>query len=215
MTLPVLTGHYRKTVVETRLKKFYTTMNQVILMSERDNGPKEYWDEQPVSYDVDDDGNIDKTQESKMIGWFNKYIKPYILTLDTNVNINAVSGKVNIFFPDGSLAIIGNSSWIFYPEAKDYKLGSRHNGAIDIDPADSGIRYFTFFFRPSLSTPSNKYHYKKGVEPYKYGWDGNISSLINQSNVGCQQNAINERAYCTTLIQLNGWRIPDNYPFKF
>ena len=217
MTLPVLTGHYRKSVVESRLKKFYSTMNQVILMSERDNGPKEYWDAQPKAYDIGEDGTVDKTQESKMISWFNRYIKPYIVTLDTNVDINTSQGKVNIFFPDGSLVIIGESSWIFYPEAKYYKITESldTDGYVDVDPADSGIRYFTFLFNPSKTVAANKFHYKKGVEPYKYKWDGNKSSLLNDSELGCKETVSDERAYCTALIQLNGWNIPDNYPFKF
>lgn len=36
MTLPALTAKYRKRVIETRLKKFYTVMTQAIILSEEE-----------------------------------------------------------------------------------------------------------------------------------------------------------------------------------
>ena len=38
MTLPALIQKYQKQETSARLKKFYTTMNQAIMMSEIDNG---------------------------------------------------------------------------------------------------------------------------------------------------------------------------------
>ncbi len=44
LTIPHLTSHYRKTVTETRLARFYSVINTAITMSEVEHGPKEYWD---------------------------------------------------------------------------------------------------------------------------------------------------------------------------
>ena len=44
MTLPDLIQKYQKQETSARLKKFYTTMNQAIMMSEIDNGDMRYWD---------------------------------------------------------------------------------------------------------------------------------------------------------------------------
>jgi len=35
--------------------------------------------------------------------------------------------------------------------------------------------------------------------------------LMNHSSFGCA----NGGAYCTKLIQMNNWKIPDDYPHKF
>ena len=40
--------------------------------------------------------------------------------------------------------------------------------------------------------------------------------LRNDSALGCKKDAVsNERAYCTALIQMNGWKIPKDYPLRF
>ena len=46
-------------------------------------------------------------------------------------------------------------------------------------------------------------------------WDGTREDLLNDPIVGCNENAEVERAFCTKLIQMNNWKIPDDYPFKF
>ena len=58
MTLPIVIGNYKKQVVSSRLKKFYSIMNQAILMSENDNESIEYWDFYEGKYN-NDDGNYD------------------------------------------------------------------------------------------------------------------------------------------------------------
>lgn len=215
LTMPALMSGYRKQVAETRLKKFYSSMNQLILLSEADNGPREFWEEQPrETYDVDEDGNQDRTQESKMVPWFNKYIKPYIKTLDAKVDPNLYTGRILVKFPDGSAALIGAQSWYFWPEAKNYGTALNANNRGTIDQSQVGTKVFTFFFAPYNKT--NPYYYKKGVEPYKgYSWDGSREMLLNNDAVGCKEHVTNERAYCTALIQMNGWKIPKDYPLKF
>ena len=43
MTMPALVQNHRNKVVETRLEKFYSTMNQAVLLSEAANGDKKEW----------------------------------------------------------------------------------------------------------------------------------------------------------------------------
>ena len=43
MTLPSLIQKNNNKVVEARLKKFYSSINQAILMAENDYGDKKYW----------------------------------------------------------------------------------------------------------------------------------------------------------------------------
>ncbi len=43
ITLPALIHHQKKIIIESRLKKFYTVINQAILQAETEFGDKENW----------------------------------------------------------------------------------------------------------------------------------------------------------------------------
>ena len=73
MTLPAITSKYRKQEVSARLKKFYTIMNQAIIMSENDNGDMRFWDFDTTGYSVD--GVKDHAKVSDLCeNFFNRYI---------------------------------------------------------------------------------------------------------------------------------------------
>lgn len=213
LTMPMLLSNYRKQVVETRLAKFYSAMNQAIQQSEVDNGPKEYWPAQGNGFLTDEEGNIDKTQSANM-AWYKKYLAPYLKV--TDVRVNDVEGNVMVYFPDGSLVLIEGNAWHFWPEAKNFQQYSINEttGESKNNYKPSGIKYFTFMFWPSWK--ENKYSYKHGMEAYATsGWDGRRESLFADNSIGCKETVSNERAYCARLIQMNGWKIPKDYPLKF
>lgn len=212
LTMPALIANHKKTVVETRLAKFYSTINQAIIRSEADNGSKEFWDTLETGYENDDDGNED-ISASKVSPWFERYLKPYLQLTEYKVDGNS-EGKVLAYFADGSMTMISGSSFIFYPNAKDYER-LENEGTVSRNKNMSGTKYFTFFFKPYDNSSINKYHFNKGVEPYKYEWDGTREMLLNNGTIGCKENVSNERAYCTALIQMNGWKIPKDYPLRF
>lgn len=203
LTLPALISHHNKRVVETRLQKFYSTMQQAVRRAEVDFGPKSEWDVLGTGFEKDDDGN--DTDISIAQSWFDKYIEPYVILLDKR--IDPKTGKVLAYFPDGSMVAISSVSIIFVPKAKDFDSryitdddgNSRNNAEI------SGKKYFTF-----------RYYSDKGVEPYyKNNWDVSEEELRNNDSIGCKKDVSNERAYCTALIQRNGWKIPKDYPVGF
>ena len=68
---------------------------------------------------------------------------------------------------------------------------------------------------PSLDVALNKFHYKKGFEPYKFNLPNLTKDAMTASgnSYSCTQNAT-MKVWCTALIQLNGWKIPNDYPFK-
>ena len=213
LTIPTLMANHRKTVVETRLAKFYSSINQAIQMAEADYGDKSQWDEFLNGYETDEDGN--NTTTSKSLPWFEKYLKPYLQYTKYEVDTRGSEGKISVYFPDGSLVLISSSSFIFYPNAKDYNLIEKEGSNYLIrNNNDSGIKWFTFFFNPTYTSSSNKTA-NNGVEPYKIGWDGTREMLLNNPSIGCRENTTRERAYCAALIQMNGWKIPKDYPLRF
>ncbi|MBP3924850.1 type II secretion system protein [bacterium] len=193
MTLPAVIQNHRKHIVETRLKKFYTTINQAIMLSEVDHGDKRDWD----IMDVDT--------------LYNEYIKKYIKNIKSVDYMWEDRNLEYVYFTDGSAVSldmynIDNTigiQFIFYPEAK--YIGAKNN--------TPGKTYFLFAFWPNAKTSGFTFHYNKGVEPYKAWWNGDPATL-SSSIFGCNNSGGN-KFYCTALIQYNGWKIPKDYPFRF
>ena len=208
LTIPNLVQSYKKRVVETRLARFHSMMNQAIKLSEVDNGPKEYW----ITMKDGFNDIYDAPDALDPKDWYDKYLKGYIKVLKVETNgENAHDKKVDLYFPDGSMATISGSSWVLYPNANDYKLTTFTNEAgeeeSDRNREDSGTKNFTFNFYPDT-----------GIMPYcrtrtAYYTDEDIK---NNTSVGCtKEMPSNERALCALWIMKNGWKIPDDYPLKF
>ena len=202
-TIPTLISNHRKQVAENKLKKFYSTINQAVILSENINGDKKYWDTIPRGYEQDENGEPD-INKSKPRAWYDKYLGPYLKTVKVE-DSGLSDGQVLAYFEDGSLAMISRSSITFFLEAKEFKPISKS----DIDRKYAGIRHFGFQFFPNESVYPQ--HYNKGVEPYipKY-WDNTTESLLSDCNKDSHY-----KTTCTKLIQINGWKIPKDYPLKF
>jgi len=186
LTLPTLIQSHRKQVVENKLQKFYSIINQAVKMSEIDNGDKNTW--------IID--NIDT--------YYNTYLKNYL----NAIKVEDLNGQKIIYLEDGTAfkIDIGGSSYgghyYFCPKANDCK---------NITNNILGQKVFVFGFWPNGTYPLHK---NKGVEPYMAHLSVNFpqDALYNTGDLGCNTG---RGFYCTKLIQQNGWRIPKNYPFKF
>ena len=77
----------------------------------------------------------------------------------------------------------------------------------------TGVCSFYFIFAPTLK--DWPYHKDKGLEPWKWAWDGNPQSLYDDKSPNGQGCKTNENgAFCTALIQYNDWQFPKDYPRK-
>lgn len=223
MTLPVLIQNNKNKEVESRLKKVYSVMNQAILMSELDNGPKEYW-QFSCSTDENDNVNADECKQG-----VEKYFLPYVKSTKSESFVNSLGYNTAIYFSDGSVLVgkinktgSGASNaldFYFYPNGKNFNKDTFGSTAEDgtLSREDCGITFFAFRFAPSLDVAANKFHYKKGFEPYKW----NVTELTKEAlttgggslGYSCSPNST-VKVWCTALIQLNDWKIPNDYPFK-
>ncbi len=134
------------------------------------------------------------TSSTSAMNWFNTYLKDYLRTLKVEKDSNNFT--VHVFFADGSAMAFNAWSFAFYPKASDFEK--------IIQVKDCGKKYFLFYWKSD-----------DGLQPYTWSWDGNRASLFTNNEFGCKENPTSDRAYCTKLIQLNGWKIPDDYPIKF
>ena len=207
LTLPALVQNYRNQVVETRLKKVYSVMNQAIVQSEVDNGAKELWD-----FDDPD--------------FFNKYINPYIKYLKTEIIESSRYNYLCIYFSDGSMLMTkisnyknddgtiksgfgANQDYFFYPNAKNFNKDEVESRAM------SGTSMFEFRFSPKYIDDDELLHDGKGFEPYQRGLKLPLdeTKLTKGSSYSCnKQNQ--SPIFCTALIARNNWKIPKDYPFK-
>ncbi len=203
LTIPTLVQNYKRHVVETKLRKFYTTINQAVTLSEVDNGDKCDW------YFTDLKGGAKLDEDGKPIegssnvqNWFNKYLAPYMNIEREEFTHN---GALIIYLPDGTSFGPENPNasqdWVFRVNPSKCPFGTKAWGTCA----------FQFQYYPCDSTWWGwKHNYNKGFEPYKFNWDGNYESL----KADCADTS-KTPIYCTALIQQNGWKIPKDYPLKF
>ena len=201
LTLPSLIDNHNKKVVEARLEKFYSLMNQAIRMAELDYGPREYWFED----------NSDRTLQEE---WCKKYIIPYMNVVKFDYVYCLGEKLFTIFFADGStvsMATGNGRDWLFAPGGIE-KCFDKYEGI----PYASGKCIFPFYYNPTQKANGSGF-YQWNFEPFMSGWDGTENSLKYHANYGCYNQNTNSsswHAYCTRLIQYNGWKIPKDYPFR-
>lgn len=205
MTLPALIQKHKKIVIETRLKKFYTSINQAIQLSEAEHGNKIYW----TPKDTDDfwENYLSKhlnyvDAEDYLVSGSSRKMKIVRFTDGSAVRLDIYFGENT----DGDIILSTTGGhFLFCPEAKYCQEPYYSENYL----TDRGKRNFTFGFWPNESNTGFKYHKNKGVEPYLAWWDGKEKSLYNSSKYGCNSTA--NRMYCAAVIQHNNWTIPKNY----
>ncbi len=197
MTLPTLIAKYRADVTMNKLKKFYSTMQQAQLMSINDNGPTEYWD---ISFE--------NTNEAKL-AWYNKYFGKYLNNaeiLDAKIlDENGIEQDDDIYvkFSDGTVCRIwqhGNVHFFYYT---DYKTFLRKT-------YQSGKDLFVFYLNATKTNNMDVFS-TYGRSTGDMYW--NINELKHNYYYGCYTGV--EQQLCARLLEINGWKVPDDYPYKF
>lgn len=201
MTLPALIQKNNNRVVETRLAKFYTTFNQAIQLAEVEFGDKKDWYLDTGGVDLDDEGKpIEGT--AKIDIWFQKYFSKFIV-IKKQVN---TSGTIRYYLSDGSAFQFGNDDMVNSSRGVVFFVGNPEK----CPQTGYGQCKFYFLYMPvDTKDPVWKYHYNRGLEPFKYSWDGRTETAVRNC-----KNGTGDGKWCTLVIQLNGWKIPDDYPYK-
>ena len=205
LTIPTLMANHRKKVVETKLEKIYSVMNQAINLTNAEYGDVTNW--------IIDCGSSSSPTCSinEVENWFNSTIGKHIETLKTG----KIKNKTNtndillIYLKDGSILGVTNYIYdmVFYVNSDA------------ISNAQSGKNYFSFRFNPILLSHQNneetqkdlKYALKPTFEPYSNYWNGTREQLIDGHSFSCAQN----HSFCAKLIQYDSWKISKDYPVKF
>lgn len=192
LTIPTLMSAYNKKTVETRLARLYSMMNQAIKLSTIDNGDTPSWRTLGTS------SNSTATYED-ILDWYNEYLAKYLKVQKVEQMEN--SQDLLVYFPDGSILRIEHFIYDmhYYINQKAYK-----------NPIFA-VNHFLFRFSPNASimnNPTAKATVDQAFGTQAWGWDGTYEGAKN----GCYNG---QKGQCTKLIQLNGWKIPKDYPYKF
>lgn len=209
MTIPSLIAAYNKQLTETRLKKFYSLFNQAIKLSVVENEEYEGWDDYWAAsgHSFNDDGSLVDKVES-VDAAFNKYLAPHMkIMLKKHVKDEANKVTKTLYFlADGSAFAYRGS------DTRDISFFPKNPEKCLKQEKQAGRCSFTFIFHPIGIGNAWKPHYKKGLEPHMYQWDGKKESLYTNSTYGCSTTG--NGSFCTAIIKENGWKIPSNYPLK-
>ena len=198
MTMPTLVQNYKKHVVETKLQKFYSLMGQAIKMSEASNGEITSWDKKTIKFLEDGtkdwDANATDTEE-----FFNKYIAPHVKVIKTDKREFIFSGNsitlTTVYLSDGTVIGLNNGSCM------DFTFDINGNQAPNI----AGQDLFGFL----LCTDKNNtkvYCRAENIHFCTYGNKGTRDQRI----LNCQTDG----RKCSSLIEFDGWKIKDDYPYK-
>ena len=189
ITIPSLVTNYQKHVVETKLAKFNSTMNQAMRLSMVDNGDPDGWLERNHNYSY-----------PETVEFMNTYFLPYMKYIKTEPSSS--QNGIRVILLDGSyfsFSVTQDGGDIVYYV----------NGKPEINPRNKFQYQFTK--RADLSG-WEKVNSSGYIEPYVFMWNGNVTHLKNGNTWACKKGCTN-CGYCTKLIQLNGWKIPKDYPW--
>ncbi len=210
ITIPALVIKYQKNVTVNKLKKSYTTISQMFVMSQNANGDASTWNFNfgPVS-DYGDGSNYNVS----LINFVKTYILPYLnVEEDCGVKCNklpsykylnkqvfSVSMFYAVYLLDGSIILIAlNNNGTL---VRDVIIYVDING--NKNPNMLGKDVFGYYFSNSESINKSNF----------WGLSGDWTTrddLLNSTG-GCNKKGLGR--YCGALIQYDGWQIKDDYPW--
>ena len=197
LTLPTVMQHYKKQEASARLKKFVSTMEQAIRLSELEYGPSIEWDKPNMVWG--DDGKTDHAGQNAVINdFYNKYFKKYLKTVKIDKVAPDFDSAMTVYFGDGSTARFYNGGYI--------------DIVFDVNGLKKPNAYckdqFAFFLSDKNTAKEN--HKNSPNKAFGTFQDVEINSREALLNLSISKGYY----YCTTLLEYDNWEFKDDYPFK-
>lgn len=208
LTLPSVIKNYQKHVTVDRLKVAYSTLQQAILMAEKDYDVFENWD-------LHQSGTSGISSYNDGKAFFETYLKPYISSIKTfeinNPYVDEVFGVNTFAFS------MKNGTFVTIQHAYERMIFL----FVDINgmkgPNEQGKDIFTLLVvGPGTETSYWGIRNKGGL--YFQGSGLSRDYLLkNTSHCDCSGLSGNNgncyKRFCGALIQQDGWKIKDDYPW--
>lgn len=213
LTIPNLVMKYQKHVVETRLKKAYTTFSAVINRSIAENGEPKYWSLPNLG-----SGNSSKNTQF----YVEKYILPYLNNAefcDTGNTAEKCGQYVGCGWASQNYTLADGTMIGICAYRSDYE--NEDNAQINFS-FSKNKDYFRNKFEFTINYETGKllpayFDKTKTREDYKKGFHiDNPNYNDGQGyDIACDRKSDAEYNYhgCTALIWLDGFKIKDDYPW--
>ena len=202
LTLPSVIMNYQKKQTVVELKKVYAELQNVIKLSEIDNGPMSEWDFPEKCAHVDPEGA-------------KPFIEKYYLPYFKNAKLVKSPYKVSI----GALHFV--KYWVALDNGTIFGLHPCVDNEyiwlfVDLngvkEPNKVGRDIFVFDAYKYDGVGQNKYK----LSFWGSYWDRNsVENLKNNNVYGCNKTNTDtlKNFHCGRLIELNNWEIPADYPW--
>ena len=215
ITIPNIMGAYRKKVVETKLKKAFSELSQLLLLSEAENGNSYYWT-WPSSHMTNQQNSIEGKAFIKT--YFEPYLnkvmkedgfKKKIYTVDGNEHYSEEYLKYNqgYYLPSGVVVYFSPS----YTSAPTV--------AVMMPSGDSKLILGKNVFIFNFQKDKDKKRVVISARSYANWTCADLEKRRDYFRQSCihEQDAsgISSGNWCTFMIYCNNWEIPDDYPIKF
>lgn len=189
LTIPSVVQVYKKHVVETSLKRFYTTFNQAVTLVNMENG-----------FNSSSSWKSSSALGLTPLQWWNEYLGKHISTVKVEEKSD---GAIRIYMKDGSVVEAWDQTFDLYPNGKDVeRCLNRPAGKSCL-----GTKLFEFVFWDEL------------IFPYRWrllNYPDPTSSARNCCYAALKGELAEwNKAYCAAVILYNNWTIPKDYPAKF
>ena len=188
MTLPAVITNSRKKEAGARLKKFYSTISQAVMLSEIDNGECKNWDLMQIG-NYDDPEN--KSYESSE-AFIKKYLQPYL-------KITTSGSKEKEWITSQNQKLKGYSLTFADGSELNVKVGACVDLNFDVNgerkPNQRGYDQFIFLICPTSKPCFSSYDNSR-----------DRSYLLQK----CKEN----NYFCSALLQYDNWEFKEDYPYK-
>jgi prepilin-type N-terminal cleavage/methylation domain-containing protein len=185
ITMPVLISNYKKQEATSRLKKFYSTMQQVVIKAKSDGNDWGNW------ADSANTSNDSSGTQAKMFA--EKYILPYLSYNKYTQRAKYEKNSIQIFFNDGTYF--------------DVLKGDCIDLIFDINgtkkPNVTGRDIFRFLYCP---VSGESVYVVNKITSYK------TNSITTRELA--KKKCINDSRFCSALLFFDNWEFKSDYPYK-
>ncbi len=206
MTIPGYIEKTAKQVTVSKLKKSYSNLQQVIRLSEAENGEVSTW---PFEY-----GSYDSNFVNSEL--FKKYFLPYIKVVGQYGLESPEKVYYQLYTIDGEISYAGSNAFIVFPDGTSIGTLLNYTGGgtnylwifIDINGKSGPNRLGKDVFMTELLRNNR-------LVMWGDSGTGDRDYLINDVRYSCKKGTGQKYAggFCGALIQMDGWQIKDDYPW--
>ena len=208
MTMPTLIMQHQKKVFATRVKQTYSIISNALLSSVADNGAPNTWN---FGDSVDTDG-INIINDPEAIKRLAKtYFAPYLKVIKEGTGQSSgyylmlSNGSTLTFWTDGAI----DADDIYTPSALYIIVSFNGNTNVYWNESRDYSR------NDVIMTVNVKNDYAKLSFFNWYSGEKNRDSIKNHYKYGCNKDIPkHQRMNCGALLQMDGWEIKDDYPWR-